>query len=165
MYPSWIKTWDRSAQGPQNSSMLDRRIPQPSDMCACYEAQASFFSPTSLPSLNKLITICICRLYFMPDDMTDRLSLFLKAGPHLHFYITLMNCLTHQHKPVWDLTISVSVAEWDVFVLLFAFHLHCLSPTAGKTNRFLSLDLLNGGDQMIQSVKRHTVHAGTHLIK
>lgn len=125
---------------------------------------SQFLFPYLSPFL-KQTTICICRLYFMPDDMTDRLSLFLKAGPHLHLYITLMNCLTHQHKPVWDLTISVSVAEWDVFVLLFAFHLHCLSPAAGKTNRFLSLDLLNGGDQMIQSVKRHTVHAGTHLIK
>lgn len=29
---------------------------------------------------------------------------------------------------VQDLTISVSVAECDVFVLLFDFHLHCLAP-------------------------------------
>lgn len=32
------------------------------------------------------------------------------------------------YQDVYDLTISVSVAECVVFVLLFDFHLHCLAP-------------------------------------
>lgn len=113
-----------AAQGPQNSSILDRRIPQPSDMSTCYVVKArNVQSFLFFPHLSELISRYI---YLHPGS-----ARFISARVHscsLHLYIMVMNGSFCLYQDVYDLTISVSVAECVVFVLLFDFHLHCLAP-------------------------------------
>lgn len=105
MYSSWIKTW---------ADLL--RIPQPSDMSTCYVVASQdrlFFQ-----YLTKLIS------KFMPTTGNNEQSFKTVA------YWCSFHCSKCQNECVHDLTIRVSVAECDVFVLLFDFHLHCHETAA-----------------------------------
>lgn len=66
-------------------------------------------------------------------------------------------CLPHNER---GLTVSVSVAECVVFVLLLDFHLHCLAPALECKQDPLPGSVQRQGS--IQSVGLHVMHGKAH---
>lgn len=107
------------------------------------------------PPLSGLISWFIYTLHFKLDITLDRLNSFSTWCASSFMRFTLWSWRADfflcYSEDAYDLTITVTVAECNVFVLLFDFHLHCLAPAEECKQAPLPGSAKRGGNNTMSS--------------